>query len=72
MAMSNAAACGLTALLKPEELGMKEGDTLLYSGQASTLDHLLLVTNKGNVIYRPIHELPDLKWKDLGNIFRKR
>ena len=51
---------------KPEELGMKEGDALLYSGQASTLDHLLLVTNKGNVIYRPIHELPDLKWKDLG------
>ena len=31
---------------KPEELGMKEGDALLYSGQASTLDHLLLVTNK--------------------------
>lgn len=51
---------------KPEEIGMKEGDSLLYSNQINTLDHLLLVTNKGNTIYRPVHELPDLKWKDLG------
>ncbi|MGM0096844.1 DNA topoisomerase IV, A subunit [Enterococcus sp. DIV1083b] len=51
---------------KPEEIGMKEGDSLLYSSQMNTLDHLLLVTNKGNTIYRPVHELPDLKWKDLG------
>ncbi|MHC5248174.1 DNA topoisomerase IV subunit A [Enterococcus sp. LJL90] len=51
---------------KPEEIGMKDGDHILYSGQLNTLDHLLLVTNKANVIYRPVHELPDLKWKDLG------
>lgn len=51
---------------KPEEIGMKEGDSLLYSNQMNTLDHLLLVTSKGNTIYRPVHELPDLKWKDLG------
>lgn len=51
---------------KPEEIGMKEGDSLLYSNQMNTLDHLLLVTNKGNTIYRSVHELPDLKWKDLG------
>ncbi|KAF1306168.1 DNA topoisomerase IV subunit A [Candidatus Enterococcus willemsii] len=54
------------AASKPEELGMKEGDYVLYSGQANTLDHLLLVTNKGNVIYRPVHELPDLRWKEIG------
>ncbi|WP_422699319.1 DNA topoisomerase IV subunit A [Enterococcus durans] len=51
---------------KPEEIGMREGDYLLYSGELNTLDHLLLVTNKANVIYRPVHELPDLKWKDAG------
>lgn len=51
---------------KPEEIGMKDGDFLLYSGESNTLDHILLVTNKANVIYRPIHELPDLKWKDMG------
>ena len=32
---------------------MKEGDFLLYAGEVNTLDHLLLVTNKGNMIYRP-------------------
>ncbi len=26
---------------------------LLYAGEVNTLDHLLLVTNKGNMIYRP-------------------
>jgi topoisomerase-4 subunit A len=25
------------------------------------------VTNFGQVIYRPVHELPDLKWKDVGD-----
>ena len=37
---------------KPEEIGMKEGD-FYYAGEVNTLDHLLLVTNKGNMIYRP-------------------
>lgn len=50
----------------PEEIGMKDGDSVLYTGLLNTLDHLLLVTNKGNMIYRPIHELPDMKWKDIG------
>lgn len=51
---------------KPEEIGMKDGDFLLYSGEINTLDHLLLITNKANMIYRPVHELPDLKWKEMG------
>lgn len=51
---------------KPEEIGIKEGDYVLFSKQVNTLEHMLLVTNKGNVIYRPVHELPDLKWKDIG------
>ncbi|MDH6363152.1 topoisomerase-4 subunit A [Enterococcus sp. PF1-24] len=51
---------------KPEELGMKDGDHILYCGQQNTLNHLLFVTNKANMIYRPVHELPDLKWKDIG------
>ena len=51
---------------KPEEIGMKDGDFLLYSQEANTLDHILLITNKANIIYRPIHELPDLKWKEMG------
>ncbi len=51
---------------KPNEVGMKEEDVLVFSEQLNTLDHLLMVTNKGNVIYRPVHEIPDVKWKDMG------
>lgn len=51
---------------KPEEIGIKGGDFLLLARQVNTLDHLLLITNKANVIYRPVHELPDLRWKELG------
>lgn len=51
---------------KPEELGLKEGDDILFAGKLNTLEHLLLVTSKGNMIYRPVHDLPDLRWKELG------
>ncbi len=54
------------AASKPEEIGMKEDDVLIFSEKLNTLDHLVMITNKGNVIYRPVHELPDVKWKDMG------
>lgn len=50
----------------PEEVGIKEGDYLIYSKQLNTLNHLLLFTNKGNLIYRPVHEITELRWKDIG------
>ena len=34
--------------------------------EMNTVDTLLLFTNKGNYLYIPVHELPELKWKDLG------
>lgn len=54
------------AASSPNELALREGDHLLFYQVANTLDHLLLFTSHGNCIYRPIFELPDLKWKDLG------
>ena len=54
------------AASKVEELGKKQDDILLFAEELSTLDHLLIFTNKGNVINRPIHELPDIRWKDVG------
>ncbi|MDR2465194.1 MAG: DNA topoisomerase IV subunit A [Streptococcaceae bacterium] len=48
------------------EIGLKEGDDVLFAKKMNTLNHLLLFTNKGNVIYRPVHELNDIRWKDLG------
>lgn len=50
----------------PDEIGMKETDYLVFGKQLNTLEHVLIVTNKGNMIYRPVHELPDLRWKDVG------
>ena len=32
----------------------------------NTTDVLLLFTNKGNYLYCPVHELPDIRWKEFG------
>lgn len=50
----------------PEEVGLKEGDYSLFTQKMSTLEHVVLFTSKGNVINRPVHEIPDIRWKDLG------
>lgn len=52
---------------KPTEIGIKEGDYPIYIQQLNTLNHLLIFTSKGNIIYRPIHEISDLRWKDMGD-----
>ncbi|MGC4376405.1 DNA topoisomerase IV subunit A [Fictibacillus sp. Mic-4] len=49
-----------------EPPGMKETDRLLASGQLNTTETLLIFTNKGNYIYLPIYEMPDIRWKDMG------
>lgn len=49
-----------------QDFGMKESDRLLAQFEINTTDVLLLFTNKGNYLYCPIHELPDIRWKDLG------
>lgn len=49
-----------------EEVGKRDDDKLIFVKQAKTTEHLLLFTTLGNVIYRPIHELTDLRWKDIG------
>ena len=49
-----------------DEIGKRDDDRLLFVKQARTTQHLLLFTNFGNVIYRPVHELADIRWKDIG------
>ncbi len=49
-----------------KEFGMKENDYLLGQFEINTTDKLLLFTNKGNYLYLPVHEMPDIRWKDLG------
>ena len=49
-----------------EEIGKRDDDRLTFVQSAKTTQHLLMFTNLGNVIYRPIHELADIRWKDIG------
>ncbi|MGT2811613.1 DNA topoisomerase IV subunit A [Streptococcus minor] len=49
-----------------DELGKRDEDELIFLEKAKTTQHLLIFTNLGNVIYRPIHELTDIRWKDIG------
>lgn len=49
-----------------KDFAMKDSDYLLYEANLNTQHHLLLFTNKGHYIYQPVHELPDIRWKDLG------
>ncbi|MDB6230124.1 DNA topoisomerase IV subunit A [Lactobacillus amylovorus] len=46
--------------------GLPDGDKVVYENTISTLSNLYLFTNRGNVIYRPVHELVETKWKETG------
>lgn len=45
---------------------MKESDYSLLEAPMNTQHHLLLFTSAGNYLYQPVHELPDIRWRDLG------
>ena len=49
-----------------DELGKRDEDELIFLEKVKTTQHLLIFTNLGNVIYRPVHELTDIRWKDIG------
>lgn len=49
-----------------EDFAMKEEDHLVGLFEINTTDLLLLFTNKGRYINLPVHELPDIRWKDIG------
>lgn len=49
-----------------DEVGLKEGDALLSHLETNTQHIALVFTNKGRYLYLPVHKLPDVKWKDLG------
>ncbi|WP_414046488.1 DNA topoisomerase IV subunit A [Macrococcus sp. 18KM445] len=48
------------------EIGTKDGDILLNYTESNLQDVLLVFTNLGHYIYIPVHQLPDVRWKDLG------
>lgn len=48
------------------DTGLKDEDYPIFMEQLNARDHLFMFTNKGNLIYRPVYELADVKWKDTG------
>jgi len=46
--------------------GLKDNDALLYEGEVSTLDTLLIFTTLGNFIYLPVYKIAECKYKDVG------
>ncbi|NRG46310.1 DNA topoisomerase IV subunit A [Bacillus sp. CRN 9] len=49
-----------------QDLAMKDSDRLLAKLDMNTTDVMLMFTNKGNYLYCPVHQLPDIRWKELG------
>ena len=48
------------------ETGLKELDYVIGKYKMNTMDTLLVFTDLGNYLHIPVHEIPDMKWKDLG------
>ena len=51
----------------PEDINIRNGDQIIFAKKMSTLEQMVIFTSKGNVINRPVHELPDIRWKDAGH-----
>lgn len=49
-----------------DDNGLKEDDYPILLAKSNTLSHLFLFTNRGHLIYRPVHEIADARWKDTG------
>ncbi|ANU19419.1 DNA topoisomerase IV subunit A [Planococcus plakortidis] len=49
-----------------KDFAMKDSDHLLFEGTLNTQHTVLIFTTGGNFVFQPVNELPDIKWKDLG------
>lgn len=49
-----------------EDIGLKDGDSLLKHQEVNTQDTVLVFTSKGRYLFIPVHKLADIRWKELG------
>lgn len=49
-----------------EDIGLKDGDSLLKHQEVNTQDTVLVFTNKGRYLFIPVHKLADIRWKELA------
>ncbi len=57
---------GLKAWGQSKNNTLKENDAFIFIEEVSTLDTLLLFTNKGNYCYLPVYKIDEGKTKDVG------
>ena len=49
-----------------EETNLKDGDYVIGLYSINTVETVLVFTNKGNYLYLPVYDIPEVKWKDMG------
>ena len=49
-----------------DETTLKDGDYIIGLYSISTIDTVLVFTDKGNYLYIPVYDIPEVKWKDIG------
>jgi topoisomerase-4 subunit A len=49
-----------------DDNGLRDDDEPIFLDKVNTLQHVFMFTDHGNVIYRPVHEITEAKWKDAG------
>lgn len=49
-----------------DDNGLRDDDEVVFVNRVNTLQHLFMLTDRGNVVYRPIHEIADVRWKEAG------
>ena len=49
-----------------EETSLKDGDYVLGLYSINTAETILVFTDKGNYLYLPVYDIPEVKWKEIG------
>ena len=49
-----------------DETYLKEGDYIIGLYNINTTQTILVFTDKGNYLFLPVYEIPEVKWKDMG------
>ncbi|WP_156289161.1 DNA topoisomerase IV subunit A [Oceanobacillus salinisoli] len=50
-----------------EDFAIKGQDHLVSLMEINTTDNILIFTTKGRYLFVPVHQLPDIRWKDIGH-----
>ncbi|MBQ8219321.1 MAG: DNA topoisomerase IV subunit A [Bacilli bacterium] len=49
-----------------EDTYLKDGDYIIGLYNINTTQTVLIFTDMGNYLFLPVHEIPEVKWKDIG------